>query len=231
LREFNASKTNARAIGFNGHATIENVRGLKIVSVLLGCTAGLLGQYTAERTGAAPAEIAARVTEVLQPSGFGILNAGVLYCEVWMRASLPDAPSSREAGVTLNTIPAGTLVGVIRFDAAGSDRRGQRIAPGLYTLRYAVLPKNEAHEGVSRQRDFLVLTPAAEDINPDSRPSFDALVKLSTRVSGTPHPAILTVRKAEADSPGFSQEGEDWVLQTKLGTIPVQVILIGSVER
>src|SRR5690348_13370019 len=144
-------------------------RGVRAISVpfllMAGC-AGLLGQYTAERTGPPPAEAAPGIAGEMQPTGFQIRNHGSPYCEIWFRATQPAGNSANESATTLSSIPAGALLGIIRFDSAATDRRGQRIAPGLYTLRYAIMPRNESHEGVSRQRDFAVLVPAAEDKSP-----------------------------------------------------------------
>lgn len=206
------------------------VRAISIPFLLTAGCVGLLGQYTAERTGPPPAEAASGITGEMQTTGFRILSHGSPYCEIWFRATQPAGNGANESATTLGSIPAGTLLGMIRFDSAATDRRGQRIAPGLYTLRYAIMPRNESHEGVSRQRDFAVLVPAADDKSPSSRPTADALVKMSGKATGTGHPAVLSIRKAAADSPGFEEEGQDWVLQTELGNTPIQIVLASSLE-
>ncbi len=123
----------------------------------------------------------------------------------------------------------GTLLGVIRFDGHGADRRGQSIQPGVYTLRYGIMPANDIHQGVAPQRDFLLLTPASEDRDPDATPDFEALVAMSRKASRTAHPAVLSFWKADADSPGFSQHGDsDWVLQFKVGDTPIAIIVAGA---
>ena len=167
---------------------------------------------------------------VLDKSGFAISGNGSPYCEIWFRARAPQGRASGERNVTLPSIPFGALVGTIHFDGEGSDRRGQTIQSGWYTLRYGVMPSNEDHQGASPQRDFLLLTPAADDRDPDSTPNFDTLVGMSRKASGTRHPAVLSLWKADSDAPGFSQQGDDWVLQTRLGDIPIAVILIGSLS-
>jgi hypothetical protein len=201
---------------------------LKIVGPLMLCCGGLLGQYTAERTGPAPASLAPGIAQLLEKDGFKISHDGAPYCEIWFRADQPRGRVQSEPNVTLPSIPPGALAGAIRFDGNGADRRGQRIAAGIYILRYARMPRNEAHQAVSRQRDFLVLTPAASDADANATPNFEALIKMSAQASGTSHPAVLSLRRADADAPGFSQRGDDWVLETKLGETPIEVILIGS---
>jgi len=185
-------------------------------------------QYKADKAGPPP-EVALGIAQVLEKSGFQITNSGAKYCELWFRAALPaGAAASKESNVTLPEVPVGALLGVIRFDVQGTDRRGQTIQPGVYVLRYGILPDNDNHQGAAPHRDFLVLTPAGEDQDPTTVPKFDALIALSRKVSGTAHPAVLSFWKTDTDAPGFSQQGDtDWVLQTKIGETPIAVIVAG----
>ncbi len=187
-------------------------------------------QYKADRAGLLPPEIAPGIAQLLEKRGFLITNNGAKYCEVWFRAELPGAAgASKEPNVTLPTVPVGALLGVIRFEAQGTDRRGQIIQPGVYVLRYGVLPDNENHQGAAPHRDFLLLTPAGGDRDPNSPPKFDALVALSRKASGTQHPAVLSFWKAETDAAGFWQKDDtDWVLQVKIGETPIDVIVAGE---
>jgi hypothetical protein len=186
-------------------------------------------QYKADKAGAPPPEVAASISQALDPKGFQISAQGGPYCELWLRERVPAGPALKEQNVTLPGIPMGTLLGVIRFDSQGSDRRGQTIQPGVYTLRYGIMPANGSHEGAAPQRDFLLLVPAAEDRDLNAIPSFDSLVAMSRKASRTPHPAVLSFWKADADSPGFSQQGDtDWVLQSKVGDIPIAIIVVGT---
>jgi hypothetical protein len=205
----------------------------RVFLVLASVPAAVWGQYNADAAGALPPELKPAVVQVLEKSGFQISNDGAKYCEVWFRNELPrDAARSQEPRVTLPNVPVGAMLGVIRFDAQGLDRRGKTIPPGVYMLRYGIMPDNGKHEGAAPLRDFLVLTPIAEDQNPNSTPNFDALIALSRKASGTPHPAVLSFQKAEADAPGFSQQGDaDWVLQTKIGDTPVTVIVAGVADN
>jgi len=201
----------------------------RVFLVLASVPAAVWGQYSADAVGAPPPELKPAVAQVLEKSGFQISNNGAKYCEVWFRSEFPrDAARPPEPRVTLPNVPVGAMLGVIRFDAQGLDRRGQNIRPGVYMLRYGIMPDNGKHEGAAALRDFLVLTPAGEDQDPNSTPNFDALVALSRKASGTPHPAVLSFWKADADSPGFSQQDDtDWVLQTSIGDTPIAVIVAG----
>ncbi|MGI8746547.1 MAG: hypothetical protein ACR2NN_29020 [Bryobacteraceae bacterium] len=200
----------------------------KLLLAALLSSAVAVGQYKSESAGAAPSEVAGPIAQALQKDGSKITNNGQAYCEIWFRSQKPAGAAAKEEGATLAGIPQGALLGVIRFDAQGQDRRGQGIKPGVYTLRYGLIPINGDHQGAAPQRDFLVLSPAAMDKDLNATPAFDALMDMSRKASGTPHPAVLSFWKADSDAPGLAKQGDaDWVLQTKLGDVPVAVIVVG----
>jgi len=183
------------------------------LSLVLAASAAL-AQYKSEPAGAPPAEVAPAVSQTLQQQGTKILaDSGAVFCEVWFRTALPSGAKPADQTITLS-VPQGALVGVIRFPGPAADRRGQVIKPGVYTLRYSLLPVNGDHQGAAPQRDFLLLTPAANDTDPKATPDFDALAAMSRKASGTPHPAVLSLWAAGASDPlGFAKQGEnDWVL-------------------
>jgi hypothetical protein len=185
--------------------------------------------YKADKAGAPPPEVASAIAQALEKTGFAITHNGARYCEIWLRANLPSPVSSNEQNVSLPNIPPGAVIGVIRFDGQGSDRRGQMLRPGVYILRYGLMPLNDAHQGAAPQRDFLVLTQAADDRDLGAIPKFDGLVALGRKASLTPHPAVLSLWKAATDAPGFSQQGDtDWVLQSKVGETPIAIIVAGA---
>lgn len=183
--------------------------------------------HTVESAGAPPA-----LASLLQKDGIKVMDGKKVVCELWFRTTAPSGPKTAEDNVSLPTIPQGALLGVIRITEKFSDRRGQNIAPGTYTLRYSMFPQNGDHQGVAPQRDFMLLTPIGEDKDPAATPNFNALVAMSRKASGTPHPAVLSFWKQDTDfKAGISQQGEhDWVLQTKIGDVPVAVIVVGKAE-
>ena len=73
---------------------------------------------------------------------------------------------------------------------------------------------------------------AAPPAGPTATPGFDDLVKLSTKASGTPHPAVLSMSSSSNTTfPELKKEGEnDWALHVKLGDTPIEVILVGKAE-
>lgn len=202
--------------------------------LLFFASAGLaFGQYTMDQAGAPPTDLPAAYGSMLQQQGIKIMGPGSsVYCEIWLRSQAPSGPKSTEDGVTLPTIPQGALLGVVRFPAAAQDRRGQPLKPGTYTLRYSLYPVNGDHQGVAPQRDFGLLVPIANDPDPNATPAFDALVALSTKASGTPHPAVLSLASSASDKfPNFGKQGDhDWTLDAKLGDLGISIILAGKVE-
>jgi hypothetical protein len=202
--------------------------------VLFAFATGIaFGQYKMDTAGAPPADLAPAFASLLQPQGVKILAAsGSVYCELWLRTQAPSGPKSTDDGVVLPTIPQGALLGVIRFTGPAQDRRGQPIKPGVYTLRYSNYPVNGDHQGVAPQRDFALLVPISLDTDASAKPAFDALVALSTKASGTPHPAVFSLSNSSSEKfPNFSKQGEhDWTLDAKLGDLPISIILIGKVE-
>jgi hypothetical protein len=199
----------------------------RFCTVLLAATSAF-AQYKTQPAGDPPADAAG-----MNKAGTKIVaDNGSTFAEIWLRSTMPSGPNTGESSVTLPTIPPGSLLGVLRFPAKAADRRGQTIAPGIYTLRYGNYPINGNHQGAAPQRDFLLLVPAAMDKSTDAIADFDALLELSRKASGTPHPAVLSFWKADADQkPGFEKQGEkDWVLSAKLGDTLVSIILIGQAE-
>src|SRR5437764_11256943 len=135
---------------------------LKPCFILIMAAGAAFAQYKMEPAGAPASDLPASMSGALQKDGAKIVGgSGTAFCEVWFRSTAPTGPKSSEEGVTLPTIPQGSLMGALRFPARGADRRGQNIKPGVYTLRYALQPVNGDHQGVAPQRDFLVMIPAA----------------------------------------------------------------------
>jgi hypothetical protein len=206
---------------------------LRPLLVLIIAAAPAFSQYKLQPAGPPPSELPPAVAATLQKDGSKVVAGnGSTYCEVWFRTTAPSGPKSAEDGVSLPTIPQGSLLGALRFPGKGADRRGQGIQPGVYTLRYSMHPVNGDHQGVAPQRDFMLMVPAADDPGPAATPGFDALVKLSTKASGTPHPAVLSMSSSSnATFPELKKEGDnDWALHAKIGDTPVEVIVAGKVE-
>ena len=133
-------------------------------------------------------------------------------------SAVPTAEPNPSLGVLYPTLRQGGFVGVARFHAGAADFKAQKFPAGVYTMRYAVQPEDGDHQGVTESRDFLLLCAAASD------PAIDAmelkeLNKLSARVNGKKHPAVLYLVGVIAsgassfDSPGGAVTGSDTVVE------------------
>jgi hypothetical protein len=170
--------------------------------------------------------------KAVQTQGVRVSSGSDAWCEVWLAKSVPVGAKPDDAAISFG-IAQGTLLGVIRFPGKGADRRGQVIPAGVYTLRYSLFPVDGAHSGVAPQRDFALLTPLAADADPSAHPSFDDLVKMSRKASGSPHPAVLSLETppAGAAAPSVAKEGEhDWTLTVKIGDLTFSIIVVGKAE-
>lgn len=132
------------------------------------------------------------LNKALDAKGWRVSLADGAYCDIWLRASVP-AGKTDASGAVYTSIGESILVGVITFAKATTDFRGQPIKAGSFTLRYAVHPADGNHLGISPIRDFLVMVPVANDPNPDAQFKFEELAKMSTKASGTNHPAVLSL--------------------------------------
>jgi hypothetical protein len=139
---------------------------------------------------AAPAGIAEALRRELVPTGTRVLRAGRPLIDLWFRNALPTTEPRNGKGILYGPLIPGSLIGVARIHDGASDFKGQKIAPGLYTLRYAVQPDDGDHFEVSESRDFLLLCEAAADTAPGDLDA-KTLQKLSARINGKKHPSVL----------------------------------------
>jgi len=210
--------------------------GLLIVALLLSASA--LGQGSKlEATGAlADPGASDALKKALDSKGTRITVGDGPYCDIWLRAALPAGKSDAQ-GAVYTSLGESVLVGVITFAKPTTDFRGQAVKAGTYTLRYAVHPADGNHLGISPIRDFLAMVPIAMDQNPDAQPKFEDLMKMSAKVAGTNHPAIISLIQPDGSStPKVSQEGSHVIFSTSIKTqsgaaMPIGFIVKGIVEQ
>jgi hypothetical protein len=206
--------------------------GLSVASLFLLAASVSVAQYKSAPAGAPPDTVPAAISSALDPAGIRITKAdGSVWCEVWMVKALAAGPKSTEEAVSLPTIPHGTLLGVVRFPAQASDRRGNPVPAGVYSLRYSTFPADGNHMGVAPQRDFALLIPAAKDKPADVRLNYEQLIALSKAATGAPHPPCLSLfPSSQATVPSLHQEEKDWVLHVKAGGQGIAIIVVGKSE-
>ncbi|MGA2272853.1 MAG: hypothetical protein ABSH00_04805 [Bryobacteraceae bacterium] len=189
--------------------------------------------YKVESVSGTLSGLPAAYSSALQTQGYRVTGPNGAWCEIWFRNSVPTGAKPTDDAIVF-PIPQGALVGVLRFPSDGSDRRGQTIKAGVYTMRYSDFPVDGSHQGVAPQRDFLLLTPIANDADPSATPGFDQLVQMSTKASGTPHPAVFSIEKPGATTfPSITTEGDtpDQVLNVKIGDLQLAMIVVGKAQN
>jgi hypothetical protein len=198
------------------------------VTGIIAAVAAFGSHYKAESAGAPPSDVPAAVSGVLQKEGTKVVGPDGTVSEIWLVSTAPKGAASGEQNVTLANVPHGALIGVIRFTSQGKDRRGQMLKPGIYTMRYSMFPIDGAHQGVAPQRDFVVLLPIGNDQDPKAAFSYPDLMKAGEKASGTTHPAVLSIWKADDDNQNLEEVGEDWVLQRKMGDVNLAIVVVGT---
>jgi hypothetical protein len=185
-----------------------------------------------EKSGAPPDSLAAALKDQLQPTGLKIQVDGKVLGEFWMRKELPTAEGSNPGlGIHFTGIQDGTFAGVVQFPESWKDYKGQPVPAGVYSLRYGIEPADGNHMGVSTYRDFLILVPVAEDKDPSAKYTTADLVKLSTKASGTNHPAVLALFPVydEVTEPKlYKNDSDQWTLAVPFGPTRLGVVLIGQ---
>ena len=139
---------------------------------------------------AAPSEAAEVIRNELAPAGYRVTKGGKPFVDFWFRTAVPTGEPAKGLGILYPTLRQGGLVGVARFHGGASDFKAQRFPAGVYTMRYAIQPEDGDHQGTADSRDFLLLCQAAADATPDPI-EVKELNKLSAKVNGKKHPAVL----------------------------------------
>jgi hypothetical protein len=187
--------------------------------------------YKVETVSAPPPGLPPAYASLIDTQGYRVVGPKGPWCEIWFRKSIPTGAAPSDPAIAF-PIAQGTLVGILQFPGQGADRRGQTIKPGVYTLRYSDYPVDGSHQGVAPQRDFLLLTPVADDPDPNATPNFETLVNMSKKASGTPHPAVFEIETPSGSTfPAMTKEGDhDYVLNVKIGNLPLAMIVAGAYE-
>jgi hypothetical protein len=169
--------------------------------LLLGAAAATAQTLSAQSAATPPpAEVAEPIKGLLGPEAI-VVTRGANTIELWWQKALPleSAPSGKPAWTN---VADGTVLGVMRTAKVLNDIRGLPMKPGVYVLRFALQPQDGDHMGVSPNREFLLVGPAAEDQSPDPA-GFKGAVALARKTQGKSHPAALSIDPTSTDkAPG-----------------------------
>jgi hypothetical protein len=187
------------------------------VYALVVATADGQSLVAAKGSDAAPPELTAAITAALAPGSVSVKSGDVQLDLWWVKAiALTKAP---EGAPAWGDVSDGTLVGAIRVSAPWSDIRGYVVRPGVYTLRYARQPANGDHLGVSPNREFVLMSPAAADTTPDPV-GYKGAVDLSKQTVRRAHPSALSLDPAAANAAPLSPVKTDLDLEGVVFSVP-----------
>jgi len=216
------------------------VFALGLIAACLAALPAAAQSYKVEKVSdAAPSELSAAMRDAVSGEALRVSDGANVLCEIWLRKSVPVlAKPVTDLGITFGQIAEGTFVGAIRFPQQVQDFRNQPIGAGVYTLRYALIPVDGNHVGVSQQRDFLLISPAGADTDPATI-TRDETLDLSRKATGTNHPSPWSLMPlpgaAPAAFPAMVHQQEDsdiWILEFQLtpasgGPVPMGLVVAG----
>jgi hypothetical protein len=182
---------------------LQRAARLVLIVALTALPAAANGVTVTKHNNPVPDEIAPPVKAVLAPGGATVKLSDTTIDFWWVKAL--DAKEK-----DWSSVAEGTLVGAMKIPAPLKDIRGRTIKSGTYLLRYAAQPQNGDHLGVSPHRDFLVITPAAQD-TAATAVGHEPAVELGAKTTGIAHPAVLSV------DPPVASEAPLTVVQTDAG--------------
>lgn len=193
---------------------------------------------------AAPADaLAEEVAAALGSSGVKIVKGeSRTVAEFWFCKTWPAKEGFKATDAVAYPFAQGQLIGVVRFRNRGSDFRDQKIAKGVYTLRYAYQPEDGNHVGTSPTRDFLLLV--AADVDKSAKPAdLPALVEQSAAAAESKHPAMFALKAAKGDGAmptlAHDEAADLWIATVagktdaggKTAALPVGIVVVGHAEE
>lgn len=208
--------------------------------ILIQGTVTFAASYKIEKLASSAEGVSGDIGNSLQPEGFRVSDEnGKVWCEIWLRKEITSAGITPPPGAKYQGLHTGSLLGIMKFPAEGTDYRGQPIKAGTYSLRYALMPQDGNHMGAAPILDFLLLIPAAEDNkSADADLPYNDVVAMSRKASGTNHPGVIMM----SSPPGSIQESvlekddmNHWVLKTRIalkpsGELTLGIIVVGQTE-
>ena len=178
-----------------------------------------------------PSDLHAAVAALLKPGGVRAVVDGVTV-DFWWSEAAPGVPG-------WSAVPEGALIGAVRLSAAFRDIRGSVLKPGTYTLRYGLQPDNGDHLGASPHRQFLLISPAADDRTAGPL-GHEGTIEISKGAVGGSHPAIWSIDPPAADARPLSIHTTDLGHQAVIvelpapaaGGVPAKfgIVLVGKIE-
>jgi hypothetical protein len=173
----------------------------------------------------------------VEDSGYSVTLDGKQFAEIWLAKNVAGEGSGNTSAV-YPQFAKGAFLGLIVFNSAAKDFRGQPIKPYVYSMRYDLMPSDGNHMGAAPQPDFALLVGVSMDGTPDKAASEADMLSGSRGASGTGHPATFSLVPADSvkDFPSVfkSEEGFD-VVAAKINVngkpVPVAIVLRGQAAQ
>ncbi|MCI0534661.1 MAG: hypothetical protein L0Z50_05485 [Verrucomicrobiales bacterium] len=150
-----------------------------------------------------PKDLDASILAKLQPKAIQLLDGDQPAYEFWFVSDLPLKSKVASAGKALEQVKDATLLGAVAVPKARRDYRDDELAPGIYTMRFALQPQDGNHLGTAEFNYFAVLVPAKLDRSPDGIADYKKLVKTSGKETASGHPTVLSLRPPASDTGDF----------------------------
>ena len=146
-----------------------------------------------------PPALSAELAKSLDAKGLRVSVGDDAAMTFWFRTTLPATATAAQVrnGLTYRELTEGSFVGVVSFAKPFTVYRKQEVAAGDYTMRLGVQPDIGDHAGTAPHPDYLMLLPLADDTTLDPLDG-KTLRKLSAKVTGGDHPAVMLLFPAKA---------------------------------
>lgn len=196
----------------------------------------MAGDYTVETLNqAAPADIADPIRAELSSTGVRVKTGADTLCEIWFRKSIPTAPGGDGIGRSYPNMPDTTLIGAMRVVSKMSDNRDHVFPMGTYVMRHGVQPQDGNHAGSTDYIDFALLLNAKNDRTVDGGyPTSMDMIRRSLADGGVGHPVVfaLVPPSGSPAKPSIKKnQNNHWVLETKVGDMPLAMVVVGVYEH
>lgn len=155
---------------------------------------------------------------------------GAVVCEIWLVAAAPAGDGGAECvpgTAARGAAGCGAVSGAV-CRPTGPDHQAGRLYDALQ-----LLPDEWRSSGRGAAAGFRHSITGGHGYGRVGEAClYDALMDMSRKASGTPHPLVLSIWKDDPPSPaGVEAVGDhDQVLHTKMGGIAVSIIVVGKAE-
>jgi hypothetical protein len=129
-------------------------------------------------------------------------------CEIFLAKTVATQSAKPASGkIRYGTLKPGALVGVVHLlpeatEDYSVDSHDQKLKPGYYTMRYAVMPAGTYEHGVELG-DFVVLIPANLDQDPERILTPEELAHLGSVSTGTDTAATMPMVPSNTNEQKF----------------------------